>query len=79
MEELKKCPFCGGESYFRTDTSGYQKENRMFRFHIECQNCKTAFPKTFELEFSLNRNGGLQFSKDERKEAIEAWNRRCCD
>lgn len=79
MEELKKCPFCGEKAYFRTDANGYQKENRMFSFHIECRSCKLAFPKAFELEFSLNENGELQFSKDERDKAVHEWNRRCCD
>lgn len=75
-EKLLPCPFCGGKAYFRTDTNGYHKDNRDFRFHIECQSCKIAFPKTFELAFSLCDDGKLRFLKDEREEAVREWNKR---
>lgn len=78
-KNLLPCPFCGGKAYFRTDTNGYQKDNRSFSFRIECQNCKMAFPKTFELVVSLNENGNLKFLKDEREEAAGEWNKRFGD
>lgn len=79
MEKLRKCSFCGGEAYFRTDTSGYRNDMRLIGFQIECRNCHTSYPKRYKVEVKLNENGEIETTNDERPKAIKAWNRRCCD
>lgn len=72
MEELKKCPFCGGEAYFRIN---HQVE-RKIKFMIECKNCRVSIPKIYEVELTLNKNGEIETPKDERGLAISDWNNR---
>ena len=36
MEELKKCPFCGGDAVMETFTTAMEKKPR---FRVRCTNC----------------------------------------
>lgn len=76
-KEMKECPFCGGEPYFHISSSGYGSGGmKIFNFQIRCRDCKISYPKSYSLEVDMDTNGELNLIKDERKEAIEAWNKR---
>lgn len=76
MEELKKCPFCGGKAYFRTTSTGSHAETRKISFWIECRDCRVSIPKTYELEVRMNENGEIETLSDEREKAVQTWNNR---
>ena len=64
-EELKKCPFCGGEAIIHTveaNTHVFAKQMTDYGggTFIECRKCTCAL------------------SGETEEEAIEAWNRRTC-
>lgn len=73
MEELEKCPFCGGEAFINDDGT-LEPEFDKTGAHIgtykqigdlfwcECKEC-----------------GATGSEKKSPEEAEEAWNRRCCD
>lgn len=44
MEELKSCPFCGGESYHCADVVEYLNYDK--QYVIFCQNCSCHSPTT---------------------------------
>ena len=75
---LKPCPFCGGEAEFVTDISGYQNDSRIICFHIQCKECEIEYPKRYEIILHLGSHGEILADVDERKNALEAWNRRTC-
>ena len=60
MEELKKCPFCGGEAHVRYIAVMESP------YYPECMD-----------EHCIAGDTGIGFKSE--KEAIKAWNRRCCD
>lgn len=63
MEELKKCPFCGGEAETIGNYSARRKEK--YRATIKCVECDASISRDSE--------AGINCAE---KEAIEAWNRR---
>lgn len=74
--KLKHCPFCGGQPEFVTNTSGYQKDSRIIGFAIECNKCKTVYPKRYEIRISLGSKGQIETDIDQRKQAVTDWNTR---
>lgn len=62
MNELKPCPFCGGEIDERGAQCNYGK--KIFTLDLMCKNCGTIFK--FKSNWEINPY----------LEAIEAWNRR---
>lgn len=66
MEELKPCPFCGGEAELRFFNNGPS-----FSYRVECLNCTGMVGRRFE-EYSTNRT----FWFGIKQEAIDAWNTR---
>lgn len=66
MEELKPCPFCGGEAELRFFNNGPS-----FSYRVECLNCTAMVGRRFE-EYSTNRT----FWFGIKQEAIDAWNTR---
>jgi len=64
--ELKPCPFCGGEAYFRTPQK--EKGTAMCSASVECKKCG-AMPYAI-----LVYEGLLETEKKEA--AAKAWNRR---
>lgn len=77
MTELKPCPFCGGEAKFFIKKYRERGLSRGYDFGIYCTKCDIITPKTnYELDLQLSDLGEIEFIKDERAEAIEAWNRR---
>lgn len=68
MEELKRCPFCGGKAFINTIEHNESSRPNGFRFHgdIMCQVCQascgtTGFDETYEIA---------------TEKAIKAWNKR---
>ena len=59
-EELKSCPFCGGEAYISCDTEGtIDTQGRMWAYTVVCKSCCSS--------------SGLGYSVEQ---AIKAWNNR---
>lgn len=61
MEELKKCPFCGGEAKMKVNES-------TLNTLITCQSCNVTMKN--------NLKGHKRIKKLLEELAIEAWNRR---
>ena len=75
-QELKPCPFCGGEAVFATRSNNSGHHHVGFSFEINCKDCGIKLPKWYNVEFFLTESGEIDLLNDERKKAIEAWNRR---
>ncbi len=70
MEELKPCPFCGGEAYFRTPTK--EKGTAFCIVSVECKQCGASPFATMVYEGEDDVNKKLAAAKH--------WNRRVnCD
>jgi len=61
MEELKKCPFCGGEAKMKVNES-------TLNTLITCQSCNVTMKNNFK--------GHKRIKKLLEELAIEVWNRR---
>lgn len=73
-EEIKLCPFCGGEAEIRKYGFGHGG-NGEFKasYQVGCNKCKIYFK--FESIFKLE-NGQPEFIINGYDECIKAWNRR---
>lgn len=76
MEELKRCPFCGGKAEFETKECNYSNYRVGFNFTIKCCDCKCELPSRYSLTFTLGGKGNIIPSIDERQKALEQWNSR---
>lgn len=77
MDELKPCPFCGGEAHFLIKCSLEHGTTRGWEFGIYCSECNVTTAKTnYRLEIRLGDLGHITEIVDERQMAVEAWNRR---
>ncbi len=76
MEELKKCPFCGGKAVFKTKSDSSSHHGVGFDFQIGCEDCWVKFSKLYRAEFSLTDRGGINPLYDERKRAVEDRNKK---
>ena len=75
--ELKPCPFCGGEAAFFAKTFKERGISRGWGFGIFCTNCAITSPKTnYQVEITFNKSGEIEITTDERPLAIKEWNRR---
>lgn len=60
MEELKRCPFCGGMAHIKYDPDEVEEgSEKVWVYTVECGACAAS--------------SGLCYSKEQ---AIEVWNRR---
>lgn len=76
-DELKPCPFCGGEANFYVKLASVEEFNRGWHFGIFCTECGITTPRTdYKLEVKLTGSGELSAVVDERPLAVEVWNRR---
>lgn len=76
MEELKPCPFCGGEAKLAENKRDIPfscgEENIFF---VICENCGCN-PFRVSIENLYYRNESGKVKERLQKEALEAWNRR---
>lgn len=76
MIKLDKCPFCGGEAIFNT-TSEFTKASELgFHFKIKCTRCNITFPMEGKVSVTLEENGTLRYTEDNRLELASKWNSR---
>ena len=78
-EELKPCPFCGGNAMFLTITNKSSHSNVGVMFKIKCMKCETELPKSYECEMYMDQNGCIRTGKDQLTKATTYWNRRASD
>lgn len=79
MENLKRCPFCGGEAIIEQTAHGTTSNNSVsLSFEIRCKDCgATTEPSYGNIFINLKgENGELNIWHDDRPNAINAWNRR---
>ena len=78
MENLKPCPFCGGEAAI--DQTGFgttEHSSVRLDFSIRCKKCGASAPNASGyMAINLSSNGELNAWRDDRNRAIAAWNRR---
>ena len=67
MNELKPCPFCGGEPMLYHQSSKYTDYDGNYVYCMNC-GCRTKLFECF--------NGTGKTHEDTKAEAIESWNRR---
>lgn len=77
--ELRKCPFCGGNAKFEVISNNNSCYEIGYSFTIRCSKCYIRLPREYRVDFKLSDKGGLTTTLDERKSAVEAWNRRVFD
>lgn len=78
-EELKPCPFCGGEAIFLTTANTSSHSAVGVLFEIKCTQCKMKLPKSYGCEMYIGQDGDIRTEKDERAKAVADWNRRAND
>jgi Lar family restriction alleviation protein len=77
MTELKRCPFCGWEAVFSIKNDFSRNLIKGYEFNIRCNKCNVTNPnREYRIEFRMNDSGEIEIIHDERKDAIEAWNKR---
>ena len=74
-EELKPCPFCGGEAKFKIDSYFNTSTCAGFKFYIKCSKCDVDLKKKYEYSSSMFSSGQITVVR-EKNRAIRDWNRR---
>lgn len=80
MDELKPCPFCGGEAMFSKNTYSIRDTSRGWKFGVCCKKCGAKLGKEdYKIEYDFDCFGRIKTVVDERQQAFDAWNRRAND
>ncbi len=76
MEELKPCPFCGGEAEICLGC-----DNKIFGkyWFVRCKTCYSRSSDAYESRSELGPNQVYETIKEAWDKAIKAWNRRASD
>lgn len=79
--ELKPCPFCGGEAIIEQTAYGTADLSSVrLSFAIRCKRCGASAPNACGyIAINLSNNGELNAWHDDRNPATAAWNRRAND
>ena len=75
VDDIKSCPFCGGEPFLQTKWSAGKQTTFLF---MKCKTCGST-GKTFASDFFIEKKEDLFKNEDLTscaEMAIEAWNRR---
>ena len=76
MIKLDNCPFCGGKAIFEA-TSGFTTNFEIgFYYKIKCARCNITFPMNGKVSLTLEENGTLRYTGDDRLELASKWNSR---
>ena len=75
MEELKTCPFCGGEAEICSAFEDFLGKY----WYVRCKTCYSKGPNIYEGGKKLEPNQEYEAIKGAWDKAIKAWNRRACD
>lgn len=83
QEGIKSCPFCGGKAVLRCDHTFICREHEIYEclYCVECTECGQQTRHTYPIWFRPDRtdsHGRIQIV-DQRRDAIEEWNRRAED
>ncbi len=77
MEQLRPCPFCGGEAVLENTLSGAAYKGKFSQiYRVGCKACKFYLRR--DSDFYIE-NGEVVFIKNGYKDAIKAWNTRSYD
>lgn len=71
MEQLKPCPFCGGESEVCISEEHHGMDGWYRVAFVRCKECRCRTP-----QYAID---GFYGCKTTEQDAIEAWNRRAND
>ena len=75
MNEIKKCPFCGGEVRLAKMNHGLSCRGYEVKISILCDHCNLRFGNEIS-EYIVNENGQTETIKDGASKLIERWNKR---
>lgn len=78
MDELKRCPFCGGKAILRNTEQDYAGDILIKvknAYVVGCENCN-IFTRTFKSCIWQGEDGKVHVDANGAEEAINAWNRR---
>lgn len=79
MTELKNCPFCGSRAVVKLRSYGTYNTSdaSLIRFEVRCEKCNAIRDGSYgEIYIRLLDTGELDAYRDDRENAIAAWNRR---
>ena len=76
MEELKPCPFCGGEAEI---CSAFENKFLGKYWYVRCKTCYSRGSDIYESGKELEPNQEYEAIKGAWDKAIKAWNRRAKD
>ena len=75
MNEIKKCPFCGGEVRLAKMNHGLSCRGYEAQFSIACNRCNFKFGNEIS-RYIVNENGQIETVEDGISKLIERWNER---
>lgn len=82
MEELKRCPFCGGEAKLKKFSSEGERYGETFHIHdsfiVICDGCSIATPEMGSIIY-INECGEVCIEKNGAENAVKKWNARVGD
>lgn len=71
MDELKRCPFCGGKAEMCNSVGGLGKF-----WYVRCKKCYSRGSEVYESRRKLEPEEEYAAIKGAWEKAIKAWNRR---
>lgn len=75
MNEIKKCPICGGKVRLGKRGHGLSNSGYEAQFSILCDHCNLQFGNEIS-RYRVNENGQIETIEDGASNLIEQWNKR---